>query len=142
MSFTINQTGIEQGTTQVVFETPVIINERDDETAADAVFDVALPGNPVVVVYDRTQQRTFLHLYVRRMLIADVEKLRTLMASGSPVTVKLTPGSSTTIQCMFGPRKDQRLIPWNGPHPDADGAGATLDPLLTQYKAELFLLRL
>jgi hypothetical protein len=142
MAFTINETGIESGATKVVFASPVIINERDEETAADAVYDVSLTGAPVVVVYNRTQAKTFLRLYVRLIKDTDLTNLRTLMASGDIMTVKLTPGSSTTIQCMFGPRSEQKLTPWNGPHPDAKGDGDPIDGLLLQYKAELMLLRL
>lgn len=145
MAFTINETGIQDkatGTTKVVFETPVIIADRDAETPADTVHDVSLAGTPVAVAYVRSQSAAFLRLYVRRLLIADVLTLRTLLASGAPVEVKLTPGSATLIDCMFGPRSEQKLTPWNGDHPDAAGDGSALDPLLTQYNAELFLLRL
>lgn len=145
MSFTDNQTGIEDyaaGTTQVIFDSPVIVLERDAEAAADAVHDVAISGVPIVVVYTRTQAQSFLRLYARMVKGTDLTNLRTLMGSGDLVVVKLTPGTSTTITCMFGPRKDQTLEPWTGDHADAQGDGSALDPILIQYRAELFLLRL
>jgi hypothetical protein len=145
MAFTINQTGIEDyatGTTQVVFDSPVIVQERDAETGADAVHDVAISGVPVVVVFSRTQAKSFLRIYARMVKGTDLDNLRTLLASGEPVKVKLTPGSAATVTCMFGPRSEQVLVPWNGDHPDAQGDGSALDPVLIQYKAELFLLRL
>lgn len=144
MAFGINETGIEDyatGTPQVVFDSPVVVLERDAETAADAVHDVALSGDPVVVVYTRTQAQTFLRLYVRYITGTALANLRTLMGNGDLVKVKLTPGSSTTIDCMFGPRADQKLEAWTSDHPDAQGDGSALDPLLIQYKAELLLLR-
>jgi len=144
MAFTINETGIENlaETVRVVFETPVIVLERDLETAADAVHDIAISGAPIVVVYNRTQPRSELNLYVRRIMGTNLANLRALMAAGEPVTVKLTPGSATTITCLFGSRKDQTLEAWTGAHPDADSAGAALDDLLLQYKATLKLFRM
>lgn len=145
MAFTINQTGIEDyatGTTQVIFESPVIIEERDDETAADAVHDVAISGAPIVVVYNRTQAKTFLRLYVRRIMGTNLANLRSLMAAGAPVSVKLAAGSATTITCMFGPRKDQELRSWTGDHPDATSDGSAIPELLLQYNAHLLLFRL
>lgn len=144
MAFTINQTGIENagGTVQVVFETAVVIEERDFETGADAVHDIAITGAPVVVVYNRTQAKTFLRLYVRRIMGTDLANLRTLMAAGEPVTVKLEAGSATTIVCMFGPRKDQDLRAWTGDHPDAKNDGSAIPDLLLQYQAHLLLFRM
>jgi len=145
MAFTVNQTGIEDlatGSTKVVFASPVVVLERDAETGADTVHDVAISGAPIAVAYARSQQRSFLRLYVRHITGTNLANLRTLMASGAPVVVKLTPGTAATITCIFGPRSEQKLEAWTGDHPDADSAGAALDPLLIQYKAELFLLRL
>ena len=144
MAFNINETGIENAAedVQVVFETAVVIDERDAETAADAVHDVAISGAPIVVVYNRTQAKTFLRLTVRRIMGAYLANLRTLMAAGEPVTVKLEAGSATTIVCMFGPRKDQDLRAWTGNHPDAKNDGTAIPDLLLQYKADLLLFRL
>jgi hypothetical protein len=144
MAFLINETGIEDyatGSPQVVFDSPVIIAERDAETAADAVHDVALSGAPVVVVYTRTQSKSFLRLYVRRIVGTDLANLRALMAAGKLVKVKLEAGNASTIDCMFGPRSMQKLSAYTGDHPDAKGDGTAIDPLLLQYQAELVLLR-
>lgn len=145
MAFLINDTGIEDyatGSPQVVFASPVIIMDRDDETTADVVYDVSLTGAPVCVVYDRTQAKTFLKIYTRLVTGADLTALRALMTAGKIVNVKLEAGDATVIPCMFGPRDQQKLVPWNGPHPDAKGDGDPIPDLLLQYKAELMLLRM
>jgi hypothetical protein len=144
MAFNLNDTGIEDyatGTPQVVFNDPVVVLERDAETGADVVHDVAISGDPLVVAYNRTQQRTFLRLYVRLISGTDLSNLRSLMGAGALVKVKLTPGTSTTITCMFGPRTEQKLRAYTGDHAEAQSNGSPLDPLLIQYNAELMLLR-
>lgn len=142
MAFGINDTGIERGATQLLFPDPPILMDRHAEDAPDAAFEVAIPGNPVVVVYNRDQQRTFLHLRLRLLDAADITTLQALWAGSDPVTVKLTPGDATTILCMFGPRADQKLLPYNDDYATGQPDGSPVDPLLQQYHAELLLLRL
>jgi hypothetical protein len=43
---------------------------------------------------------------------------------------------------MFGPRSKQKLIPYNDDYATGKSDGSAVDPIFTQYKAELFLLRL
>ncbi len=119
----------------------LITLERDAETGADAVHDVSLTGAPISVVYNRTQAKTFLYIYIRHLVGTPLANLRLLMAAGLMVNVKLAPGSATVVPCMFGPRAEQKLEPWNGPHTDGRDDGSVIDPILLQYKAELMLLR-
>ena len=142
MAFAINETGIERGATKLVFESAPIINDRHAEEPADAVFAVAITGAPITVQYIRTQNKTFLYFHVRLVSGADVDTLNTLMGGVGPVTVKLTPGDATVILCMFGPREDQDVTPYNGDYATGKADGSAVDPILTQHYADLFLLRL
>lgn len=142
MAFGINETGIERGATQLLFPDPPIIIDRHEEDAPDAAYDVAIPGNPIVVEYARQQDKTFLRIKVRYLTAAHIATLQTLWSGSGPVTVKLTAGSSTTSSAMFGPRKDQRLTPFNGDYATSKPDGTSVDPIFEQYWAELLLLRL
>ncbi len=142
MAFTINQTGIERGGTQLVFESAPIMLQRHAEEAQDAAYAVAISGQPIVTQYARTQAKSFLRIKLRLIAGADVDTLITLMEGAGPVVVKLTPGSAATITCIFGPRADQKLTPFNKDYATGKSDGSAVDPIFTQYEAELFLLRL
>lgn len=142
MAFNINETGIEQGATQVLFDDPPIILDRHEEGGPDRVFEVAIPGNPIGVEYTRDQAKTFERIRVRLMTAAQVATLETLIDGGGVMVVKLTPGSATTIQCLFGPRDEMDFHLYNEPIPNATPAGGTIPALLTQYRVDLLLLRL
>lgn len=142
MSFTINQTGIERGGTKLVLATAPIIVDRHAEESADSVYAVAITGAPITVQYVRSQNKTFLYLHIRLVSGADVDTLNTLMGGIGAVNVKLTPGDATVILCMFGPRDDQDVVPYNGDYATGKSDGSPVDPILTQHYADLFLLRL
>ena len=142
MAFTINQTGFERGATQLLFPDPPILLDRHAEEAQDSAYAVSLTGKPITTQYVRTQSKSFLRLRLRVLEGAAVTTQTTLMEGEGPVTVKLTPGSATTILCMFGPRADQKLMPYNNDYATGKSDGTAVDPILTQYHAELFLLRL
>jgi len=142
MSFTINQTGIERDATQLLFPDPPILLERHEEDAADAVYEVSLPGNPIVVQYVRDQPKSFLKIRLRLLDAAEVATLVTLMEGSGPVTVKLTPGDAAEFLAMFGPRDDQDLMPYNDDFATGKPDGSAVDTVFTQYRADLFLLRL
>jgi hypothetical protein len=141
MAFTINQTGIERGATQLLFPSAPIIIDRHREEPADAAHAIAITGAPIVVQFGRTQQKSELRMRIRLLTGAEVTTLNTLMAGSGPVVVKLTPGSATTINCMFGPREEQEVVPYSGDYATAKMDGSAVDPLLEQHHAELFLLR-
>lgn len=142
MSFTINETGFERGGTKLVTDDPFILLDRHGEEAADAAYAVAISGAPITTQYNRSQAKSFLRLRIRYIAGSDVDTLVTLMEGAGPVTVKPTPGDATTIQCMFGPRADQKLVPYSGDYATGKPDGTAVDPIFTQYHAELFLLRL
>ena len=142
MAFTINQTGIERGATKLVFPDPPIMVQRHEEDAPDAAYDVSIAGNPVVVEYARDQQKTFMRLKVRYLGASEISTLQTLWSGSGPVTVKLTAGSATTSQAMFGPRKDQKLNLFSGDYATSKPDGTAVDSIFEQYWAELLLLRL
>ena len=142
MSFTINQTGIERGGTKLVTGDPFILLDRHGEEAADAAYAVAISGVPITTQFNRSQAKSFLRLRIRYIAGADVGTLVALMEGAGAVTVKLTPGSADTILCMFGPRADQKLTPYSDDYATGKPDGTAVDPILTQYHAELFLLRL
>lgn len=142
MAFTINQTGLERGATQVVTDDPFILLDRHAEEAQDAAHAVSLSGEPITTQFTRAQAKSFLRLRIRLIKGTDVDDLVTLMEGAGPVTVKLTPGSATTIECMFGARKDQKLVPYNQDYATGKSDGSAVDSIFTQYHAELFLLRL
>ena len=142
MAFTINQTGFERGATQLIFGDAPIILRRHAEEAADAAHAIAINGQPITTQFTRTQAKSFLRLRLRLVAGADVTTLEDLMKGAGPVTVKLTPGDATTILCMFGPRDDQQLTPYNDDYATGKSDGSAVDPIFTQYKADLFLLRL
>ncbi len=143
MAFTINQTGIERGGTQLIFESAPIMLERHAEDAADAAHAVAIGGEPITTQFNRTQSKSFLRFRIRLVSgAADLATLIALMEGAGPVTVKLTPGSATTTECMFGPRHEQILIPYNEDYATGKSDGSAVDPIFIQYKCDLFLLRL
>jgi len=142
MSFTINQTGIERGAIQLIFESAPIILKRHDEDAADSAYEISLTGTPVVTQFVRAQAQSFLRFRLRLVSGSDVATLSTLMAGDGPVTVKLTPGSTTTISCMFGPRDDQKFEPFSGDYATGQSDGSAVDPIFVQYRVDLLMLRL
>jgi hypothetical protein len=142
MAFSINETGFERDATKLVFDSAPILMDRHEEEAKDAEYAVAISGAPITVQFNRTQDKSFLRLKIRYIAGADVDTLVTLMEGDGPVTVKLTPGDATTILCMFGPREMQELTPFSGDYATGKSDGSAVDPLLRQYYAELFLLRL
>ena len=142
MAFTINQTGIERGATKLVFESAPIILERHAEDAADSAFEVSLTGAPIVTQFTRSQAQTFLRFRLRLVSGADVATLSTLMAGAGPVTVKLTPGSAATIQCMFGPRANQTFMPFNDDYATGKPDGSAVDAAFIQYRVDLMMLRM
>lgn len=142
MAFTINQTGFERDTTQLIFGDAPIILKRHAEDAADTAYAVAISGQPVTTQFHRAQSKSFLRLRLRLVAGADVTTLEDLMGGDGPVTVKLTPGDATTILCMFGPRDDQKLVPYNDDYATGKSDGSAVDPIFTQYHVELLLLRL
>ena len=141
MSFAISQTGIERGSTKLAFDSPVMILDRDAESSPTTYHERAIDGSEVVVQVTRTQAKAFLRLRAVKLSLAQVTALRTLI-SGGPVTVKLTPGTSTTSVAVFADASEQEITPILGDHPEATTAGAALDPALTTYRADLTLIRL
>lgn len=142
MAFSINETGFERGATKLVLGDAPILVERHEEEAADAAYAVAIGGEPVTTQFNRTQAKSFLRLRIRLLDATAMGTLETLMNGAGPVDVKLTPGSAAITQCMFGPRVEQQIIPWNEDFATGKMDGTAVDPIFTQYKAELFLLRL
>jgi hypothetical protein len=142
MAFTINETGFERGATKLVFDDPPILMNRHEEEAADAAHAVAISGAPITVQFNRSQDKSFLRLKIVYIAGSDVGTLETLMNGAGPVDVKLTPGDATITQCMFGPRDQQKVIPFNDDFATGKSDGTAVDPIFTQYYAELFLLRL
>ncbi len=141
MSFAISQTGIERGSTKLVFDSPVIILDRDAESSPITYHERALDGSHVVVQVARTQAKALLRLRVVKMSLAQKTTLVALI-SGGPVTVKLTPGTATTSVAVFADGSEQEIEPILGDHPEATSAGAALDAALTTYRADLTLIRL
>ena len=142
MAFLINEAGFERGATQLLLDTAPIMLERHAEDAQDAAYAIAISGEPITVQYTRSQPKSFLRVRLRLIAGADLDTLINLMEGAGPVDVKLTPGDSTVIQCMFGPREDQELIPYNDDYATAKMDGTAVDPIFVQYKCDLFLLRL
>lgn len=142
VAFTINQTGIERGATQLIFNDPPILVKRHEEAAPDAAYELSLTGTPVVVVYNLSQDKAFLRLKIRYLDAFDIAILETLWSNKTTVEVKLTAGVATTITCMFGPRRDQQIMPYNKDFATSKPDGTAVDPILSQYWAELFLLRM
>jgi len=142
MAFAINETGFERDAVQLLFDTAPIMLERHAEDAQDAAYAVAIGGEPVTTQFNRTQAKSFLRIRLRLIAGADLATLITLMEGAGPVTVKLTPGSATTILCMFGPRHEQIFMPYNEDYATGKTDGTAVDPIFIQYKCDLFLLRL
>lgn len=142
MALGINDTGIYRGATELAFPDPPIILSRHEEGGPDRVYDIALPGNPVGVEYTRDQDQAFLRFRLRLLTAAQVAVIETLMGASGTVEVKLTPGSATEITCLFGPRSEQVFYLYNDEIPNAQPDGSALDPLLTQYRVDLFLIRM
>jgi len=142
MAFAIGAVGIERGGTQVLFDAPPIIEDRNREGGPTTAFELAITNNPCVVDYAVDQDKAFLKIRMEQLIAAQVALIETLMSASGPVEVKLKPGDATTITCAFGPRSMQDFEPYNGPFPESDKAGATLTPVLTAHRVTLFLLRL
>jgi hypothetical protein len=139
VSFTINQTGLERGATQLVFPEAPIILSRDDLAQAPVSVARTLTGQNIAVELVVTEDDPDIRIRVHRMTAAHVATLRTLRAGGGPLTAKLTPGSATTIDVVFRPASEQMITPYTGPHTDATDAGAALDAILTTSVVELSL---
>jgi hypothetical protein len=142
MAFAIGEVGIERGGTQVLFGAPPIIEDRHREGGPTTAFELAITNDPCVVDYAVDQDKAFLKIHMEQLTIAQINTIETLMGATGPIVVKLKPGDATTIVCAFGPRTMHNLEPYNGPYPESDKSGSTLTPVLTAYKATLFLLRL
>ena len=141
MSFAHYVTGIERGATRLEFSSPVIILDRHEETSPTTHWELSITGAPVVTQVTRSQSRALLRLRAVNLSWSQVQTLTTLMDGGA-VTVKVTPGSSSTIRAVFAPADQQSIEAHLGEHPNADSAGAALATSLTVYKADLTLLRL
>ena len=142
MAFNILETGIERGGTQVLFDDPPIILSRHEEGGPDRVHEVSIPGTPIGVEFTRSQDQAFLMIRVRLMTAAQIATLETLMGASGPVEVKLTPGSATTITCLFASRGEDDFFLFNDAIPNATPAGGAIPALLTQYRLDLKLIRL
>lgn len=142
MAFEIDEVGIEQDTTQVLFSAPPIIEDRHIEGGRSTVYDLAINNNPVVVSYAVAQDKAYLKIRMEQLTAAQVATIEQLISSGGLVTVKLKPGVATTITCAFGPRSEQVFEPYNGPYPESDKSGGTLTSVLTAHRVTLKLLRM
>ena len=141
MAFNSLETGIERGSTKLVFDQPVIILNRNAESSPITFHELSITGSPVVVQIVRTQTKALLELRVVKLSLIQKATLDTLI-SGGPVTVKLTPGSSTTSVAVFAAADLQKIEPYLGEHPEKTALGSTLDTRLTTYRADLTLIRL
>ena len=142
MAFNLEDVGIERGTTQVLFNHPPIIEQRHAESGQDTIYEVAIPGNPVVVQYVPSQAKIFLRLRWEQVTPAQVTTLETLRAGAGLVTVKLKPGSAATLSCMFGPDEEHSIEPYTGDYPESDKIGGALPDLMKTYRVSLTLLRM
>lgn len=142
MAFLLSEVGIERGATKVTFNAPPIIEQRHAEGGPAIVYDLAISNNPVSVQYHVNQDKAFLKIRMEQLTKAQVDLIEQLMASPGYVTVKLKPGSATTILCTFGPRAEQAFEPYNGSYPESDKTGGALTPILTAYRVTLSLLRM
>ena len=142
MAFAIGEVGIERDTTQVLFAAPPIIEDRHMEGGPAVSYELSIANTPCVVNYVVEQDKAKLKIRMEQLTWAQVLVLDTLMNTSGPVTVKLTPGSATTITCAFAPRSEHSIEAYNGPHPESDKVGDPLTPILTTYKVTLSLLRL
>ena len=141
MGFSASQTGIERGSTKLVFDSPVIILDRHAESSPMTAHELSITGAPVVTQMVRSQTAAYLRLRVVVLSLAQVTTLKTLI-DGGPVTVKLTPGTGSTSVAVFADASKQRIEPLLGEHPEKTSVGAALDTSLTRYKADLTLIRL
>ena len=142
MAFTEAQVGIERSATQVLFDAPPIIEDRDREGGPTTAYELAITNNPCVVDYSVSQDKAFLKIRMEQLTAAQVATINTLMGATGPIVVKLEAGTSATLTCAFGPRHMHKFVLYNGPIPESDKAGDPLTPILTAYKVTLFLLRL
>ena len=142
MAFLIGEVGIERGATKVLFDAPPIIENRHREGGPSIVYELAINNTPVTVHYHVDQDKAFLKIRMEQLTIAQVNLIEQLMAATGFVTVKLKPGSATTILCTFGPRPEQKFEPYNSDYPESDKVGGTLTPVLTAYRVTLSLLRM
>jgi hypothetical protein len=142
MAFDLSDVGIERGTTKVLFNHPPIIEHRHAESGQDTIYEVAVPGNPVAVQYVPSQAKIFLRLRWEQVTPAQMATLETLRAGAGLITVKLTPGSATTLTCVFGPDSEQEITPYTGDYPESDKIGGALPDLMKTYRVRLTLIRM
>jgi hypothetical protein len=142
VAFTNDQYGIERGATQVLFNTPPIIEERHAEGGPSRTYELAITNEPCVVEYAVNRNQAKLLIRMEQLSASQVATIETLLWSGGLVTVKLKAGVATTYTCAFGPRSEHRFEPYNGPYPEGDKTGSALTPVLTTYRVTLSLLRL
>lgn len=145
MSFTINQTGIEDyltETTQIIFPHPPIVESRWAEGTPGTVVRWSVSNTPCVVQYQGEQDRRVLRLFVRTLTAAQIDTLRQLRDDGGLLNVKITPGSATTILCMFAEDTDQDWHPMIAEHPDAKGDASAIDGIFLIYEAHIVLARM
>ena len=141
VAFELAEVGIERGATQVLFDAPPIIEDRQAEGGPSRAYELAITNNPCVVEYATTQDKAKLKIRMEQLTAAQVATIETLLGAAGVVTVKLKPGDATTLTCGFGPRTEHKFQPYNGPFPESDKTGGTLTPVLTAYKVTLSLLR-
>ena len=142
MTFNLADVGIERDATQVLFNAPPIITDRHEESGQSTIYEIALPGNPVVVQYVLAQPKVFLRLRWEQVTDAQLAVLDTLRSGSGPVTVKIKPGDASTLTCMFGPDADQEITQYTGDRPESDKIGGALPELMKTSKVVLTLLRM
>jgi hypothetical protein len=144
MSFTDDQVGIEtyDGSTQLLFPHPPIIEERWEEGSLGTSVKYSLLNTPCVVQYDTDQDKRMLRLFVRRLNGTQMATLQTLRTTKGLMYAKLEVGTSTTILCAFAPDSDQEWVPMIAEHPETDEAGDPVPAVLRVYEAHIVLVRM
>lgn len=142
MAFAIDEVGIENSTTQVLFDAPPIIEDRHAEGGPGVAQERSIDNTPVVVQYQSGQNKAELKIRVEQLDRAQIDLIDALIDAGGLVTVKLKPNDATTIVCAFAARSEQQFEPYNGPYPESDKVGGTLTPILTAYRVTLMLYRM
>lgn len=144
MSFTINQTGIENfaESIQLIFPHPPIIEERFTDSKVDHLVEWSIKKTAVTVQYEGSQDLQWLRLFVRRMTAAQMATLAELRDETGLMNVKLAAGSATTILCAFGPEDEQEWTPMINDHPETTEDGSAIPTLLKVYEAHVALVRM
>lgn len=144
MSFTTLQTGIEtyDAATKLIFPHPPIVEERFGESSVSTVVSWSIANTPCVVQYGGTQSRRLLKLFVRTMSATQMATLQTLRDTGGLMYAKITPGTTTTILCVFAPDDEQTWEPMIADHPEADAAGDDIPDIIKVYEAHIVLVRM